>query len=137
MKINITKALFKLLWDVAIKVLSIMLGWKSKSIKALTACHACTDHHKAWQILQIFYHGTALVILKPYMEKCEKNRLEPSISGLKEYVNSMDKYPSYNFMFQIVFTYIYGLNLLEPRLEEEISKLYGWQYINYLRYFTG
>ena len=49
MEINLTKALFKLLWNVLLKDLALMLGWKS--IKALTSCEKCSDHHKAWQML--------------------------------------------------------------------------------------
>ena len=36
MEINLTKAFFKLLWNVILKELAIMLGWTT--IKALTAC---------------------------------------------------------------------------------------------------
>ncbi|XP_046346471.2 uncharacterized protein LOC124127059 [Haliotis rufescens] len=52
MEINMAKASFKLLWDVILKDLGIMLGFRT--IRAQDACRHATDHHKAWQMLEIF-----------------------------------------------------------------------------------
>ena len=51
-EINMTKACFRLLWDVALSELGKMLGFNS--IKAQSACKSANDHHKAWQMLTIF-----------------------------------------------------------------------------------
>ena len=67
MEINLTKAMFKLLWKVVIKDLALMLGWRS--IKALTSCETCTDHHKAWQMLQILFSAGTKALLKPYVRQ--------------------------------------------------------------------
>lgn len=64
-EINITKALFKLLWPVIFIDLAKMLGFRT--IKALTCCEAATNHHKSWQILQIFLKGTSRELLLPYV----------------------------------------------------------------------
>ena len=56
-EINMVKALFKLLWEVALSDLAQLMGYKS--IKAQVACHNATDHHKSWQILHTFLYATA------------------------------------------------------------------------------
>lgn len=49
-EINMAKGCFKLLWDICLKDLDQMLGYRSP--KALAACQAAHDHHKAMQILE-------------------------------------------------------------------------------------
>ena len=82
-EINATKAIFKLLWRVVLKDLAVMLGWKS--IKALTACEKCTNHHKSWQILQILFGAGTKAILKPYIVQCKNENNTPSVAGLYKY----------------------------------------------------
>ena len=107
MEINITKGIFKLLWKVMLKDLAIMLGWKS--IKALTACENCTDHHKAWQILQILFSACTRAILKPYVRQCINESTPTSLSGLYSFLAQQS--PNYMFMFKCNFTFLFALTL--------------------------
>ena len=69
-----------------LKDLAIMLGWKY--IKALTACKNCTDHNKAWQILQILFYACIRAILKPYVRQCINESTPTSLSGLYSFLLS-------------------------------------------------
>ena len=107
MEINLTKAMFKLLWKVVLKDLAVMLGWKS--IKALTACEKCTDHHKAWQILQILFSAGTRSLLKPFIHHCIETKTSPSLSALYKYLSQQS--PNYIFLYKCIFTFIFAINL--------------------------
>ena len=76
-EINMVKCAFKLLWDVVLERLEKLLGFKS--IRALTSCQNCSDHHKAWQIIQIMFFGTVDELLIPYIEKCIDSKSIPDV----------------------------------------------------------
>lgn len=99
--------MFKLLWKVCLKDLAIMLGWKT--LKALMACEKWTDHHKAWQILQIFFKATTYALLEPYVHNCRSNKTAPSVEGLYLCCNNQTK--NYMFLFKCTFTYMFALDL--------------------------
>ncbi|XP_045198503.2 uncharacterized protein LOC123552823 [Mercenaria mercenaria] len=107
--INVTKALFKLMWKVCIKDLAVILGWKS--LKALTACENCTDHHKATQILQILFESLKMELLKPFVAECEEKHEHPTIEQLYEYVGKQSK--NYIFHFKCTFTYLFAWKMLK------------------------
>ena len=69
-EINITKTCLRLLWDVGLSDLGKQLGYNS--IKAQSACQSANDHHKAWQMLTIFFEATVDELLVPYVKYTEK-----------------------------------------------------------------
>lgn len=102
------KSMFRLLWDVALVDLAKLLGFKS--LKAQAACQNASDHHKSWQILQIFLFGTADELLLSYVRHCARHACHPSVQGY--YGWSMDvQDPNYLFMKEVVFTYLFALHL--------------------------
>ena len=106
-EINVTKAILNLLWRIVLKDLAVMLGWKS--IKALTACEKCTNHHKSWQILQILFSAGTKAVLKPYIVQCKNENTTPSVAGLYKYFAKHS--PNYIFMYKCIFTFLFALNL--------------------------
>ena len=107
-EINYTKAIFKLLWTVILIELAKLLGFRS--IKALVSCEAATNHHKSWQIIQIFFKATARELLVPYVKECIRNGDDPELKGLYTWLNNC-KSKNMKFLFTCVFTYCFGLHL--------------------------
>lgn len=107
MEINLTKALFKLLWKVLLKDLALMLGWKS--IKALTSCEKCSDHHKAWQMLQILFSAGTKALLKPYVRQCIDTNTTPSLTDLYNYLAQQS--PNYILLYKVIFNFVFAINL--------------------------
>ena len=107
MEINLTKAMFKLLWKVVLKDLALMLGWRS--IKALTSCEKCTDHHKAWQMLQILFSAGTKALLKPYVRQCIETKTPLSLTGLYKYLSEQS--PNYMLIYKCIFTFLFAMNL--------------------------
>lgn len=90
------------------------LGWKT--IKALSACEKCTDHHKAWQILTILFHAGSRAILKPFIAECQNQNPVPSLAGLYAYY--MKQSPNYIFMYKCVFTVLFALNIFRSSVRQ-------------------
>ncbi|XP_071138418.1 uncharacterized protein [Mytilus edulis] len=104
-EINMVKALFKLLWDVGLLDLAKMLGFVS--IKALQACQ---DHHKSWQILQIFMFATAQELLTVFCKEQVKQKSPVSAVGYYKWLLGVQN-KNYSLMSEIVFTYCLALHV--------------------------
>ncbi|XP_062590244.1 uncharacterized protein LOC134251839 [Saccostrea cucullata] len=100
-----TKALFKLLWDVCLMELAKMLGFKSP--KALAACQAAHDHHKSWQILEIFLFAMSGELLVPYVRQALEKKETPSVEGFL----ASNKTPNAALMAKIVFDHSLALHV--------------------------
>ena len=105
-EINLVKCAFKLMWDPVLEDLAKMLGFKS--LKALTCCQKCTDHHKAWQILQITFFGTMDEILLPYVQICARANMVPSLEGFYDFADTQES-QNFQFLYKSVLTYLLGL----------------------------
>lgn len=114
-----TKAIFKLLWPVCLGELAKMLGYRS--IKALTYCEMASNHHKSWQILQIFLHGTAPELVLPYVRECLKHKIEPTVEGLYTHIEGVGN-SNYIYLFKVVFTYLFALDLFRKVFGGIITK---------------
>ena len=107
-EINMTKACFRLLWDVGLSELGKMLGFNS--IKAQSACKSANDHHKTWQMITIFFEASADELLVPYIRQCICDKTKPSLNKYHEWLESVCD-PNYIFMTHAVFTYLLSLFL--------------------------
>ena len=119
-EINMVKACFKLLWEVALSDLALLMGYKS--IKAQVACKSASDHHKSWQLLQIFLYGTADELITPYILYCKDNNSKPSLSNYYEWLAQV-KNSNYLFMQDVVFTYVYALFLFRSGVRRNNSEV--------------
>ena len=84
-----------------------MLGWRS--IKALTSCEKCTDHHKAWPMLQILFNAGTKALIKPYVRQCIETKTPLSLTGLNKYLSEQS--PNYMLIFKCIFTFLFAMNL--------------------------
>lgn len=48
--------MFRLFLEVVLIDLAKLMGYRT--LRALSACQNASDHHKAWQLLEIFMFGT-------------------------------------------------------------------------------
>ena len=98
-----------------LKDLAITLGLKS--VKALTACENCTDHHKALQVLQILFYACTRAILKPYVRQCINESTPTALSGLYSFLAQQS--PTYMFMYKCSLTFLFALTLFRSSVRKE------------------
>ncbi|XP_062603684.1 uncharacterized protein LOC134265484 [Saccostrea cucullata] len=106
-EINMTKALFRLLWDIALVDLAKLLGFQSP--KAQASCKSANDHHKSWQILTIFMEAMSSELLTTYIKDTRESS-PPSYLGFYEWYLGV-RNPNYKFMAEVVFTYCLALHV--------------------------
>ena len=106
--INYIKAIFKLLWTVIFIDLAKLL--ENRSVKALASCESACNHHKSWQIFEIFFQGTSREIITYYVRKCLSTNTNPTLEGLYALVAG-SKGLNMQLMFKVVFTYCLALHL--------------------------
>jgi hypothetical protein len=102
---NMTRCIFKLAWEVLLVDMAKMLGFRSA--RALVYCKAASNHHKAWQMIQILY-GTTDEMLVPYVQSCIGAKSKPTTQGYYTWLSSMNS-PNYLFCLHLVNTYVVAL----------------------------
>ena len=105
-EINMTRAMFKLLWDPILKDVADLLNFKSP--KAKEACRKAYDHHKAWQMLTILFFGTCDELLTTYIRDSMTSGTNPSSTNFYQYLHNC-RNKNYRFMAEIIFTYLFAL----------------------------
>ena len=98
-ELNLMKAFVELNWDICFKVLAQLMGWRSEN--ALQNAKKCTDTHKTWQMILVFYIGTLEELLVNYARISLANSEEPSVKGFLSWAKKCED-PNYGFMFQDV-----------------------------------
>ncbi|VDI12845.1 Hypothetical predicted protein [Mytilus galloprovincialis] len=107
-EINMVKAIVKFLWEPAFIDLARMLGFNS--IRALQCCQNCSDHHKSWQMVQIFLHAMGQELLLPYVQKVILEGGSPFPAGYYHWLQGVQN-PNYNFMKEVVFSYCLAIHV--------------------------
>jgi hypothetical protein len=114
-----------------------LLGWKS--IKALAACENCTDHHKATQILNIFFDAATKQLLYLFLKSNPENK---TVSEFYKFADKKNK--NYKCLLSFTFTFLLAWKLLKSRMRrsnfrfiqmcmEKLSTIfYGTNMTNYM-----
>ncbi|KAJ8310200.1 hypothetical protein KUTeg_012065 [Tegillarca granosa] len=71
---------------------------------------AMGDHHKSWQILEIFLHSMADELLVVYCRHELKNDVSPTVRGFYKFIEEA-KNPNYLFLCNAIFTYCLALHI--------------------------
>ena len=79
------------------------------------------DHHKSWQIFQIFLQSTAKELLIPYVQECSSQCVPPSVPGYYKWLDSVQN-PNYKFMCEVVFTYCLALHVFRAGVRRNNSE---------------
>ena len=67
-ELNMVRSFFKFNWEVFMKDLAFCMGFHSDN--APKYAKSASDHHKAWEILQIVYLRRIDELLLPYVREC-------------------------------------------------------------------
>lgn len=118
-EINMVRGCFKLLWHVCLEELGKMLGFKS--IKAQLACQKAFDHHKSWQIMEMFMFTTCDELILPYVRKCIELGTTPDLNDFYQYLSAV-KDPNYLFLKDIIFTYMLALFVFRAGVRRNNNK---------------
>ncbi|XP_077869158.1 uncharacterized protein LOC144360163 [Saccoglossus kowalevskii] len=102
MEMNMTKSFFELNWEVFMCSLVEMMGFKSE--RAQKYAKKCSDNHKSWALLEIFFDGTTDELLIPYVRKCMEKGFDASVKGFFRFLNEV-KDPNYMYLAEQCFTY--------------------------------
>ncbi|XP_021356987.1 uncharacterized protein LOC110452664 [Mizuhopecten yessoensis] len=114
------KGLFKFLWEVFLKDIAKMLGYRSP--KAQLAAHAASDHHKSFQMVEIALFGMADELLLPYFR--ERMAAGVGVSAVDFMVWMRDvASPNFLFMVDIVFTYLLSVYVFRAGIRRNNSSV--------------
>ena len=105
-ELNLMKAFVELNWDICFKSLAQLMGWRSEN--ALQNAKKCTDTHKTWQMILVFYIGTLEELLLVYVRKSLSSNENPTVKGFLSWAKRCED-PNYGFMFQDVLRYAQGI----------------------------
>lgn len=97
---NAVKACFRLLWEVCLEDLAKMLGYRTPRV----CCKSCTDHHKSWMIINIFFNGTLDELLTTYVAHDQT----PTVAGLYNYISKCED-RNFRFMCDVVLNYVLAI----------------------------
>ena len=102
---NAVKALFKILWYPGMKDLAKQCGFNSP--RAQVCAQSCTDHHKSFMLLLIFFDSILMEILT-FLKHCIQNSTQYTVDDFFSYIkNSTDK--NFRFMCDILINYIMAI----------------------------
>ena len=90
-------------WDVFGSDLAEVLSFRSPN--AQRYAKACSDNHKSWELLRVFYLGTLDELLVPYVRFCHSNGEHPSAEGYMDWKQASVTNPNYLYMFDQVTIY--------------------------------
>jgi hypothetical protein len=102
---HLMKAFVELNWEVFMKDLVIVMGWKSEA--ALQSAGKCYDNHKTWQLLMTFYFGTLQELIVPYVRSSLRNDVQPTPTGFLSCCKSQG--PNYSYMVLMVLRFGQGI----------------------------
>ncbi|XP_053402977.1 uncharacterized protein LOC128558141 [Mercenaria mercenaria] len=111
-----------------------MLGYRSP--RALICCKSCTDHHKAWMILNIFLQGTVDEILTTYIKYCTNERQTPSVTGLYQYI-SISKDKNFRFLCDATFNIVLAVFVFRSGVRRNNSKFIMAGKSKFIKLFYG
>ena len=120
-EMNLLKSFFELNWDICLKQLAQKMGWVSEM--ALKSAKNCYDNHKTWQMFQIFYYGTLMELVLPYVRKCITESLKPDADGFLIYAADRKSDPNFTYMFEMVTRYCQGILNFRIGIRKNNAKL--------------
>ena len=75
-EMNMSKTFFELNWVPFMSDLCYIMGFKSEA--AQLSAKKCSDNHKAWRLLLMFYIGSVAELVLPYVRECLNTDKQPT-----------------------------------------------------------
>ncbi len=130
-EINFVKLLFKLLWPVGLESLATMVGYNSP--KALQYAFQAANHHKSWELLQLYFQCFVQRQISDY----EKTTVAPSATDFCHWI-SVQPNPTYRYIYTMVFRYLIALFMFRQGMREgKPSLLLGGRFIVAELFYTN
>ncbi len=107
-------------WEVFGKDLAEVLSFRSPN--AQRYAKACSDNHKAWEMMRVFYLGTLDELLVPYIRHCKQNKEECSAEGYMEWKQGV-RNPNYIYMYEQVTIYMQAIMNMRAGLRRNNSAM--------------
>ncbi|KAK3106985.1 hypothetical protein FSP39_004438 [Pinctada imbricata] len=104
---SLMKSFMELNWPVFMKAYVEVMGWTSE--KAQQSALACSDNHKAWQMINSFHFGTMLELVRPYVIECKIGGNVPSAENFISFAKHQDTNANFMYMFETVCKYTQGI----------------------------
>ena len=117
-EMNSVKSFVELNWIPFFSQLSEVLGFRSE--KAKYVAKACRDHHKAWQMILMFYFGSLKELCTVYVRDLissvndPEGELHPTPEGFLEYCST--KAANHNFMYLLNQVTLYAQAIINYRM---------------------
>ena len=104
-EMNSIKAFFELNWDTFLSQLCEVMGYKSEAAKHVAK--TCKDHHKAWELILIFFLGTLRELITVYAREMGDAPL--STNGFFQFTKEKSNNPNFLYIFSQVATYAFAI----------------------------
>ncbi|KAJ8319784.1 hypothetical protein KUTeg_001371 [Tegillarca granosa] len=129
-EINMVKALFKLLWGPQLKDLAKQFGFNSP--RAVATRQSPSNHHKSWQILQIFTDAVSKVLIVSNCRQSLLKKRSPSLSENESFIISGNKSKGEGGDFIVEYINRKAKMLLSSGLPDEKKLLHVYRNIDRL-----
>ena len=132
---NQVRSFMSLNWDIFGKELAEVMSFKS--LNAQRYAKACSDHHKAWELLRTFYLGTLDELLTPYVKHCKATGQIPTADGYLTWKDAVATNPTYLYMFEQVTVYCQAIMNMRAGLRRNNIQLVNSARITHAPLFHG
>ncbi len=105
-EINVIRVLFQLLWPLGMEDLAKILWFKTPM--ALSFARQRANHHKAWEMLIIYFKALLTFTLVPNRDGCQSKGILVTLRGAEELVQCRAA-PSLTLAVTICLHYVLGL----------------------------
>ena len=108
-EMNSIKSFFELNWETFLEKLCDVMGYKSEPAKYVAK--TCKDHHKAWELILIFFFASLRELVTIYVRETKSSPSANSLSasGFFEFTKIKTKNPSFLYLFSQVTTYAFAI----------------------------
>ena len=108
-EMNSIKSFFELNWDTFLGKLCDAMGFKSEAAKYVAK--ACKDHHKAWELILIFFFASLRELVTVYVRETKSSSPDATLSaaGFFQFTKTKSNKPSFLYLFSQVTNYAFAI----------------------------
>ena len=105
-EMNMVRSFFELNWEIFVKDVAHCMGFCSEA--AQKYAKGGSDHHKAWELLQVVYYGCIDEMLVPYVRHCMNDKATPTVEGFIKWSRDV-RSPRFRYMQEQILTYAHAI----------------------------
>ncbi|XP_041466282.1 uncharacterized protein LOC121416832 isoform X2 [Lytechinus variegatus] len=119
-EMNAVRSFVSLNWDVFMGDAAKVMGFRSE--RAQKYAKSTSDHHRAWELLQIVYHGGLRELLLPYVRQCLAEGSSPTPEGYLRWSKAVED-RRYAYFQEQIMTYTQAIINLRKGLRTNNADL--------------